>query len=169
MNIKEFLIENYILIIVIIVLIIVTIIGFLADKKREPKEKKDKKQDMNTNNLNPINMEQFQNPGIGFNQQQNQMQNSIPINNNNNNQVQTPNIIPNNGTGPVAENNNQNNFTTPGMINNFQQPNGSANQNEIIWRGHAQPSPLNQIVRKSSSIMIVSGSALATVANALYM
>ena len=35
MNIKDFLIDNYIWIIVVIVLIIITIIGFLADKKKE--------------------------------------------------------------------------------------------------------------------------------------
>ena len=34
-NIKEFLLDNYIWIIVVIVLIIITIIGFLADKKKE--------------------------------------------------------------------------------------------------------------------------------------
>ena len=34
MNIKEFLIDNYIWIIVVIVLLIITIIGFLADKKK---------------------------------------------------------------------------------------------------------------------------------------
>lgn len=34
MNIKDFLIENYIYIIIIIVLVIITIIGFLADKKK---------------------------------------------------------------------------------------------------------------------------------------
>ena len=34
MNIKDFLLDNYIYIIIVIVLIIITIIGFLADKKR---------------------------------------------------------------------------------------------------------------------------------------
>ena len=39
MNIKDFLIDNYIWIIVVILLVIITVIGFLADKKknREPK------------------------------------------------------------------------------------------------------------------------------------
>ena len=46
MNIKNFLIDNYIYIIIVIVLIIITIIGFLADKKKssEKKEKPSKEQ-----------------------------------------------------------------------------------------------------------------------------
>ena len=39
MNIKEFLIENYIYIIIVLVLIIITIIGFLADKKKNDEKK----------------------------------------------------------------------------------------------------------------------------------
>ena len=35
MNIKDFLIDNYIWIIVIILITIITIIGFLADRKKE--------------------------------------------------------------------------------------------------------------------------------------
>ena len=39
MNIKDFLIDNYIYIIIVIVLIIITIIGFLADKKKNGEKK----------------------------------------------------------------------------------------------------------------------------------
>ena len=39
MNIKDFLLDNYIYIIVVIVLIIITIIGFLADKKKNETKK----------------------------------------------------------------------------------------------------------------------------------
>ena len=39
MNIKDFLIENYIWILVVILLCIITVIGFLADKKKTKKEK----------------------------------------------------------------------------------------------------------------------------------
>ena len=39
MNIKDFLMENYIYIIIVIILTIVTIIGFLADKKRNGDKK----------------------------------------------------------------------------------------------------------------------------------
>ena len=51
MNIKDFLIENYIWILVVILLSIVTIIGFLADKKRV----KNKKEEVPANNGNNAN------------------------------------------------------------------------------------------------------------------
>ena len=40
MNIKDFLIDNYIWILVIILITIITIIGFLADKKKSGKKEK---------------------------------------------------------------------------------------------------------------------------------
>ena len=49
MNIKEFLLDNYIWILVVILLSIITIIGFLADKKKGPKKSKQN----NQKTLNP--------------------------------------------------------------------------------------------------------------------
>ena len=39
MNIKDFLIDNYIYIIIVVILIVITVIGFLADKKRNGAKK----------------------------------------------------------------------------------------------------------------------------------
>ena len=47
MNIKDFLLDNYIWIVVVIILCIITVIGFLADKTRTKKEK----QNSNNNQL----------------------------------------------------------------------------------------------------------------------
>lgn len=55
MNIKDFLLDNYIYIIIVIVLIIITIIGFLADKKKSG----DKKTAAN------VNTNQGYNPNVG--------------------------------------------------------------------------------------------------------
>ena len=57
MNIKEFLIDNYIYIIIVIILIIITIIGFLADKKRSNDKGKDNANN-NNNNTNQAMMGQ---------------------------------------------------------------------------------------------------------------
>lgn len=82
MNIKDFLIENYIWILVVILLSIVTIIGFLADKKRV----KNKKEEVpanngnnanattipdNSNNSNPVNL------GINYQTNSNQQFDSL--------------------------------------------------------------------------------------------
>ena len=85
MNIKDFLIDNYIWIIVIILITIITIIGFLADKKKGDKKVKTKNQDNQNpnmeqpiNNMGPIT---YQNP---IDPTQNQMNNNIGMNFNNN-------------------------------------------------------------------------------------
>ena len=57
MNIKDFLIENYIWILVVILLTIVTIIGFLADKKKSGKKEKNE-----ANNIQPMNQPQMAQP-----------------------------------------------------------------------------------------------------------
>lgn len=77
MNIKDFLIENYIWIIVIILITIVTVIGFLADKNKEKKKAKGAKstianekttpQPLSTMNNQPTNIDyqaplQYQQP-----------------------------------------------------------------------------------------------------------
>ena len=56
MNIKQFLLDNYIWILVIILISIVTIIGFLADKKKNDKKKENaaQQQPSNENNLAPM-------------------------------------------------------------------------------------------------------------------
>lgn len=66
MNIKEFLIDNYIYIIVVILLIIITIIGFLADKSKNKgsKQKKVAEGQPMPNNIGmqPINFQATQQP-----------------------------------------------------------------------------------------------------------
>lgn len=85
MNIKDFLIDNYIWIIVIILITIITIIGFLADKKKGGKKNKDvpvSNTNVNSgqpvNNMGPI---QYQPP---VDQMQNQVNNNMGMNFNNN-------------------------------------------------------------------------------------
>ena len=111
MNIKDFLIDNYIWIIVILLITIITIIGFLADKNNKNKQKKE--QDNKTNvvpgtiPMQNINAGQINNQGVMQYQQaqqvipvQNQMNNNTGIvYNNENNQLQQmnqPQNIPNN-------------------------------------------------------------------------
>lgn len=88
MNIKEFLIANYIWILVIILLAIVTIIGFLAEKSRTEKKDEKKKQEQQTTppvqvgipqqqsiQMQPVNNDQFnmQYQGMGMQQPMQQM------------------------------------------------------------------------------------------------
>lgn len=74
MNIKDFLIDNYIWIIVIILITIITIIGFLADKKKGEKKKED------VPNSNPNNMAMNNQQTVQY--QQPMMQSNDGINNN---------------------------------------------------------------------------------------
>lgn len=82
MNIKDFLIDNYIWILVIILITIITIIGFLADKK------KGNKTGQNVPPVNPNLNNQPTNNGIPMQYQQleqvpqNQMNNNMGMNNN---------------------------------------------------------------------------------------
>ena len=117
MNIRDFLIDNYIYIIIIIVLSIVTIIGFLADKKKTADKRPNTmggnigtptpdgnnmqyQPQQNTNE--PITYQQNNNP-VGNNMQYNPVQpeNNVasPINNMatpmNNNMIPTPEPTPN--------------------------------------------------------------------------
>ena len=102
MNIKDFLMDNYIYIIIVIVLIIVTIVGFLADKKKnsedvETKEKRMKGKNKETNNnggeqavmTQPISYQPVNN------QMQGSMLNTIPQNLN---QMPNLSVIPNNNS-----------------------------------------------------------------------
>lgn len=118
MKIKDFLIDNYIWILVIILITIITIIGFLADKKSGgKKEKKDKKQPQNIDNQ-PVNNQMMVNQTpIQYQQpeqpQTNQQNTNIGMNFNNMNTTVTPlnqiNNIPLQGT--------QSNITEPTPIN----------------------------------------------------
>lgn len=120
MNIKDFLIDNYIWILVVILLTIITIIGFLADKKKGKKESDNVNTSGNNySNANPIN---YQNAGMSspVNYQQNM---------NPNNQNMGGINIPN----PMGVPNNPANFQTI--------PNSSLTPNNVI----TQPSQTNQI------------------------
>ena len=145
MNIKDFLIENYIWLIVIVLITIVTIIGFLADKKRvNNKEKKAKVAPQNTqtanekqpdfmqtteqpiNNVQPI---QYQQPQPA---QLNQVNNNMGMNFNNINTTVRPINQTNTETVPqpinytepqVIEpmNNQQKTITSPQPVENIPQ------------------------------------------------
>ena len=121
MNIKDFLMDNYIYIIIVIVLIIVTVIGFLADKQKiGAKKNKTAEEPLPGNvsgdiNLQPVTFQPVNN---------NQMSNFSTIPNTNlmpNNQLNNQNNI-NNG-GVSLQNNNVMNPTNVGNpINNIPQP-----------------------------------------------
>lgn len=88
MNIKDFLMDNYIYIIIVIILIIITIIGFLADKQKNNKAK-------NANGGEPLSNA---NPSLDNTPRPITYQ---PVNNNQmGNTMATPNLMPNNG--PIA-------------------------------------------------------------------
>lgn len=105
MNIKEFLLDNYIWILVVILLSIITVIGFLADKNRGGKTGKQKKQPAGNQppqNVGPMNYQinQTQTPPQPVNYQ------NPPIMNNQNIMAQdmVPNQIPTNpiNYGPIS-------------------------------------------------------------------
>ena len=140
MNITDFLIENYIWILVIILITIITIIGFLADKKKNNKKKDNPPvENMNNNggqvanNITPIqynaqpqmmstqmnnnanlemNANNFNNPMIGKNEINN-MQNVPSINNGNtmdNNNLTQTEPV---STTPIGVNTNMMNNPSP--------------------------------------------------------
>ena len=117
MNIKDFLVEHYIYIIIVIVLTIVTIIGFLADKKKNS-DKRPKTMSgtiNNTPNQNMPNMN-YQQP-INMNQPVNYQPttNSMPNNNMAYNQPQP--------AAPVQQDNLQMNMSNSQMVNSIPQMN----------------------------------------------
>lgn len=99
-NIKEFLLDNYIWILVVILLLIITIIGFLADKNKDSKREKKQKGNIPTNQANAFNGNgspiTYQNNISGMNTMD--YSNTVPnmVNNNQNimpmfnNQMQVP-------------------------------------------------------------------------------
>jgi len=135
MNIKDFLIENYIWILVVILLSIVTIIGFLADKKKSGKKEKNEK-----SNVGAMNQPQMNQPMMNYQQQGQAPINYQPVENNPNMQVSNPQpmngplnfqLPPNTNIQPVNQTMNQ-------MVNNPvsqepQQPN-----NQVV-----EPNPIN--------------------------
>ena len=98
MNIKDFLMDNYIYIIIVIILIIVTIIGFLADKQKNG-GKKGKNVDAPLPNNN-VNNEMVNQP-ITYQPVNNQMGNNM-------NPIPNTTVIPNNNQFISNMNNNQN-------------------------------------------------------------
>ena len=146
MNIKEFLLDNYIWILVVILLSIITVIGFLADKNRGGKTGKQKKQPAGNQppqNVGPMNYQinqtqtppqpvNYQNPSIMNNQNimaQDMVPNQIPTNPINygpmpNQPIPEPNPTPltlnNINTMP---DNNQFNNNNPLNQNNLTNPN----------------------------------------------
>ena len=154
MNIKDFLIDNYIYIIIVIVLIIITIIGFLADKKSKVKNAdKDILPNNNANNgsVNYGNVQQNQaqpmnyQPVAGTNEVINSIPNSPLITNN----VPTAPInmgqLPNNIVNPV-----------PSDINNSINPVASAIANDAnqlnVLPGAIQGTIVNQNLNSVSQM-----------------
>lgn len=146
MNIRDFLINNYIWILVVLLLTIVTIIGFLADKKRGKKEPKN----VNTggNNISngvPIN---YQNVQGGYPQQGQTLMNGQNMGMNQvNNQ---PLIYPQMNQPQPAENvsfqNIPNSSLTPNnMVNNFNNApqTGQVEQSQMV-NPMGMPQPMEQ-------------------------
>lgn len=167
MNIKEFLAENYIYIIIVIVLTIVTIIGFLADKKKN-NEKKPKtmggtisnQQINNGENMNYQPNNQYSQP-INFQPINNNMQPNNPVNttvpNNmtsilgvqDNSQMNMQNIQPINPVpqmNQVQDNQNNNMMNNQPIINNVPQPVEQLNQNipqpEMMYQPLSEQQPM---------------------------
>lgn len=109
MNIKDFLIDNYIYILIVIGLIIITIIGFLADKKN--KKGGSNKDIAPSNNANMGNVNYNNNMAS-----QGQPMNYQPIMNDNNNQPINNTLLNNNVQQPVNFNQMPNNVINP--VNN---------------------------------------------------
>lgn len=99
MNIKNFLMDNYIYIIIVIVLIIVTIIGFLADKQKIGKKNKLAEEESSPSNVNGVITPQ-----------------PATYQSATNNQVNNLNTIPNTNLMPNNQLNNQNNLNG-GLMN----------------------------------------------------
>jgi hypothetical protein len=116
MNIKDFLIDNYIWIIVIILITIITIIGFLADKKKGDKRKE------NIPNSTPDSNNMFMN-----NQQQMQYQQPTMMENS-----QINNSVGMNYVSPA-----------PQMQNGFNQNVGSLNVQPVVTE--PSPVPVNVV------------------------
>lgn len=140
MGIKEFLIQNYIWIIVIIVITIITIIGFLADKKKSGKKKETSPtQNLNNQQANNQAQVQYQTP---IQPEVNQMNNNLNNNANNNWGVNYNNM--NTTINPINQMNNiSNNVPTP--VSSIPQPMGQPMQ--IVTEPINSPQPVENVVR----------------------
>ena len=134
MNIKDFLIDNYIWILVVILLSIITVIGFLADKKREKKEKTIKKNDQIISNQ-PVNAPpiNYQTPPMNnpYPNQINPINNQMPNIMNNqgiNEPINNPIPKPINDPSAMINPNNMMNNNFNGINNNFNISNQIPNQ-----------------------------------------
>lgn len=101
MNIKDFLMDNYIYIIIVIVLIIVTIIGFLADKQKNGKKNKVTEQPLPNNGNSEVAPQPITYQPVNNNQM------------NNLNTIPNTNLMPNNQLNNVGNSN-----VTPLVPNN---------------------------------------------------
>lgn len=122
MNIMEFMMDNFVWILVVLLLTIVTIIGFLVDKKKNDKKKNEQVNGMNVQNYSaPVN-------GGGQNFSQNMQPvnfNSQPVNTNGNmvNNMMNGNNFPNNSIKQPMMSGNDNmvqSVTPPSSLQNFQ-------------------------------------------------
>ena len=148
MNIKDFLIENYIWILMIILITIITIIGFLADKKKNGKKSEGQPiQNPNIGGGQPMNnMGQVQ-----YNGQdqfmQNQMNNGMAagINTNNfNSQIQPVNQVPN--MPNVQSQTNMNSMNMNSMPP--EQPGGTIPTSVDVMNN---PSPVENVIPNTNS------------------
>lgn len=162
MNIKEFLAENYIYIIIVIGLTIVTIVGFLADKKKN-NEKKPKTMGGTISNQ-PVNNGENMNyqPNNSYSQPityqpMNNVQTNSPVNNNmtnvlgvqDNYQMNMPNNQPVNPVpqmNQVQDNQNINMINNQPMMNNIPQPveqlNQQTPQTEMMYQPLSEQKPV---------------------------
>lgn len=124
MNIKDFLIDNYIWILVIILITIITIIGFLADKKKGGKKNQ---------NVPPVNPNLNNQPVNNGMPMQYQQPAEVPQNQMNNNNMQM-NYNNMNGQAPV----NQNIPNNPSTLNNQNMGNNMNNVNTMM----TEPQPV---------------------------
>lgn len=165
MNIKDFLIDNYIWILVVILLLIVTVIGFLADKKKNSKQ--------NNNGDVPTPNPGNQIGSVGANEQINYNANVATMPN----QIQTPGmpanlgqplnttVTPNNQVAtfsmespavnsmPIQENQNLNS----GMVNNMNGMNVIPTEVPNMMVNNVVPEPMNQSILTQPSQTIQNG------------
>ena len=139
MNLREFLLANYVYILIVIVLIIITIIGFLADKKKT-KGKENSQNGMNENNngVGNVDLQSQNNSQDGY-----QLIKDNVVSNNVNNQAFNMNNANGNmnGFGPVnfgslqpqtvnPVNNNLNVIPNNNMNNNMNNSSNDLNVNQ---------------------------------------
>ena len=154
MNIKDFLIDNYIYIIIIIGLTIVTIIGFLADKKK-PANKI-----VSNNNPAPVPPAPMNNQGNVAPMTYQPPQDNVMVNNNMAmpGQVQTPMPEPvmNNNVTPLPNLMNQGSVPIPeAVLNNSIKTEPMMMNGNMVMPGPTMPAPepvpnmMNQLFEKN--------------------